>query len=143
MDTMTPEETAAAKSDAYDKANESRARDELRLRQQIEQLREALREANATIAALNEHTDKYEDAMLKERRLAEERIKDKAGEIERLSGLLWGGRCVYCGEVVGKDRQNQDLSDDVLREHVRACPKHPFRPTVVGSRPSIGLVASS
>jgi CRISPR/Cas system CSM-associated protein Csm2 small subunit len=46
-------------------------------------------------------------------------------EIGRLNGLLYGARCVYCGEVVGKEKQNQHLADDVLREHVEVCPKHP------------------
>lgn len=46
-------------------------------------------------------------------------------EVERLCGLLYGARCVYCGEVVGKETLNQDLADDVLRKHVEVCPKHP------------------
>jgi len=46
-------------------------------------------------------------------------------EVARLSELLWGCRCVYCGEVVGKDKKNQDLADDVLRQHVEVCSKHP------------------
>ena len=50
-------------------------------------------------------------------------------EVERLSELLWGSRCVYCGEIVGKDRKNQDVADDVLRKHVDVCPKHPLAQT--------------
>lgn len=46
-------------------------------------------------------------------------------ENERLSELLWGSRCVYCGEVVGKDKKNQETADNVLRAHVETCPKHP------------------
>jgi regulator of replication initiation timing len=46
-------------------------------------------------------------------------------EVERLSELLWGARCVYCGEVVGKERKNQDLGDADLRAHIEACPNHP------------------
>lgn len=47
-------------------------------------------------------------------------------EVERLNGLLYGARCVYCGEVVGKETKNQDLADEVLRQHVLVCPKHPL-----------------
>lgn len=50
---------------------------------------------------------------------------DLRAENARLSELLWGSRCVYCGEVVGKDQQNQDVADEVLRKHVLACPQHP------------------
>ncbi len=46
-------------------------------------------------------------------------------EVGRLSELLWGSRCVYCGEVFGKDRKSQDIADEVLREHVLVCKKHP------------------
>ena len=53
-------------------------------------------------------------------------LAEREREVERLSELLWGSRCVYCGEVVGKDKHNQDIADEVLREHVRKCPKHPL-----------------
>jgi hypothetical protein len=46
-------------------------------------------------------------------------------EVTRLSELLWGARCVYCEQVIGQDRQNQDIADEVLRRHVLACTKHP------------------
>src|SRR6185295_17572051 len=48
---------------------------------------------------------------------------DLRAEITRLSELLWGSRCVYCGEIVGKDKQNQDQADEVLRKHVWNCQK--------------------
>jgi len=53
-------------------------------------------------------------------------VEELARENARLSDLLWGARCVYCGEVVGRDRQNQEVADDVLRQHVRTCQKHPL-----------------
>lgn len=53
-------------------------------------------------------------------------LAEAKGEVERLSNLLWGSRCVYCGEVVGKDKQNQDIADEILRNHVETCPKHPL-----------------
>lgn len=60
-------------------------------------------------------------------------IRDLLAEITRLQSeqtrlnqLLYGGRCVYCGEVVGQDKQNQDLGDEVLRQHVAVCKKHPL-----------------
>jgi hypothetical protein len=53
------------------------------------------------------------------------KTEELQAEVARLSELLWGCRCVYCGEVVGKDKKNQDLADDVLRQHVEVCPKHP------------------
>lgn len=46
-------------------------------------------------------------------------------EVERLSQLLWGSRCVYCGETIGKENKNQDIADDFLKEHVSQCEKHP------------------
>ena len=54
------------------------------------------------------------------------RTEEMQKEIDRLSDLLWGSRCVYCGEVVGVDRKNQDVADEVLRKHVKGCPKHPL-----------------
>jgi len=53
------------------------------------------------------------------------KCKELEAEVERLSELLWGSRCIYCGEVVGRDRKNQDIADDVLREHTKVCKKHP------------------
>ena len=53
-------------------------------------------------------------------------IPNLIDELKAARELLWGSRCVYCGEIVGKDRQNQDIADDVLRKHVDACPKHPL-----------------
>lgn len=47
-------------------------------------------------------------------------------ENARLNSLLYGGRCVYCGEVVGVDTLNQDLSDEVLKEHIKTCAAHPY-----------------
>lgn len=47
-------------------------------------------------------------------------------ENTRLGSLLYGGRCVYCGEVVGVDTLNQDLSDEVLKEHIKTCAAHPY-----------------
>ena len=54
------------------------------------------------------------------------RVAEQQTEIERLCELLWGSRCVFCGEVVGKEKKNQDIADEVLRKHVEACPKHPL-----------------
>lgn len=39
--------------------------------------------------------------------------------------LLWGARCIYCGDVCGKDKQNQEIGDEVLKAHIEQCPKHP------------------
>ena len=53
-------------------------------------------------------------------------IEEKDAEIERLSDLLciapayWGARCVFCGEVIGKEKKNQDIADE------KSCPKHPL-----------------
>lgn len=52
-------------------------------------------------------------------------LEEAKAEIRRCYELLWGSRCVYCGETVGADRQNQDIADDVLRKHVERCEKHP------------------
>ncbi|NTU49492.1 MAG: hypothetical protein HGA87_01110 [Desulfobulbaceae bacterium] len=52
-------------------------------------------------------------------------ISDLLKENERLSSLLYGGRCVWCGTVIGADKQNQDISDEELRQHVLNCEKHP------------------
>jgi len=54
------------------------------------------------------------------------RVGEQQTEIERLCELLWGSRCVFCGEVVGKEKKNQDIADEVLRNHVEAHPKHPL-----------------
>ena len=53
-------------------------------------------------------------------------IAERDKEIERLSDLLWGARCVFCGEVIGKEKKNQDIADEVLRQHIKSCPKHPL-----------------
>ena len=47
------------------------------------------------------------------------RIKELEAENERLSDLLWGARCVFCGEVIGKEKKNQDIADEVLRQHIK------------------------
>jgi predicted nucleic acid-binding Zn-ribbon protein len=67
------------------------------------------------IARLSERVEKYEDA-----------LAEKEKEIERLSELLWGMRCVYCGEIIGKDKKNQDVAVEMLKAHVESCPKHPL-----------------
>lgn len=54
-----------------------------------------------------------------------QKLEQSEAEVKRLSELLWGSRCVYCGEVVGKDKQNQEIADDFLRKHIEVCPKHP------------------
>jgi len=46
-------------------------------------------------------------------------------ELAEARELLWGSRCVYCGETVGPDKKNQDIADEVLRKHVETCEKHP------------------
>lgn len=56
----------------------------------------------------------------------EARLAAAEQENTRLSSLLYGGRCVYCGEVVGVDTLNQDLSDEVLKEHIKTCAAHPY-----------------
>jgi hypothetical protein len=53
-------------------------------------------------------------------------IADLEAEVATLCDLLWGARCVYCGEIVAKDKQNQRISDAELRKHVETCPKHPL-----------------
>ena len=53
-------------------------------------------------------------------------IEEQQAEIERCYGLLYGARCAYCGEVVGKEAQNQDISDDLLKAHIQTCPEHPL-----------------
>ena len=58
--------------------------------------------------------------------MAEDRIKELEAENKRLSDLLWGARCVFCGEVIGKEKKNQDIADEVLRQHIKSCPKHPL-----------------
>ncbi len=58
--------------------------------------------------------------------MARNRIKALEAENERLSDLLWGARCVFCGEVIGKEKKNQDIADEVLRQHIKSCPKHPL-----------------
>lgn len=54
------------------------------------------------------------------------RLATAEQENARLNSLLYGGRCVYCGEVVGADTLNQDLSDEVLKEHIKTCAAHPY-----------------
>jgi len=54
------------------------------------------------------------------------RIRELEAENKRLSDLLWGARCVFCGEVIGKEKKNQDIADEVLRQHIKSCPKHPL-----------------
>ena len=46
-------------------------------------------------------------------------------EIQRLSELLWGCRCIFCGEVVGKEAKAHDVADEVLKAHIKVCPDHP------------------
>ena len=53
------------------------------------------------------------------------RAEKAEGEVKRCYELLCGARCVYCGEVVGRDRQNQEIADEVLKRHIETCPKHP------------------
>ncbi len=66
------------------------------------------------------------NTILQARGPLQERVKEIEEENDRMSSLLWGSRCVYCDEVIGKDRKNQDISDDELKKHVRMCTKHPY-----------------
>lgn len=54
------------------------------------------------------------------------RIIELQKGVERLSELLWGARCVYCGEIIGNDRKNQSVADDALKNHIKSCPEHPL-----------------
>ena len=56
----------------------------------------------------------------------DKKIAELEAENKRLSDLLWGARCVFCGEVIGKEKKNQDIADEVLRQHIKSCPKHPL-----------------
>ena len=56
-----------------------------------------------------------------------EQVEQLQAEVLRLSELLWGMRCIYCGEVVGKDKQNQDVAEEVLKAHIQQCDKHPVQ----------------
>lgn len=47
-------------------------------------------------------------------------------EVERLSLILWGARCIYCGSTVGPEKRNQDIGDEELRQHIKVCPQHPL-----------------
>lgn len=53
-------------------------------------------------------------------------------EIQRLNELLWGCRCIFCGEVVGRENKNQDIADDVLKAHIKVCPDHPVNKIRLG-----------
>jgi hypothetical protein len=48
-------------------------------------------------------------------------------EIARQRALLYGARCIYCDFTVSPEVCNQDLGDQVLREHIAQCDKHPLR----------------
>ena len=49
----------------------------------------------------------------------DKKIAELEAENKRLSDLLWGARCVFCGEVIGKEKKNQDIADEVLRQHIK------------------------
>lgn len=76
------------------------------------------------------HEESFESRIMKNQSMEITRLKHEVDELKtenyRLSELLWGSRCVFCGEVLGKDRKNQDIADEVLREHVMSCLKHPL-----------------
>ena len=78
-------------------------------------------------AWFNEFGDVDADVSPDEYRTCTEYVRESAlkEEIKRLCELLYGARCVYCGEVVGKETLSQDLADEVLRKHVLVCEKHP------------------
>jgi len=72
--------------------------------------------------------DTMDDTIYGQREMVQAEIATIAtlkAENQRLSELLWGSRCIYCGEIVGKDRQNQDQADEILKAHILACEKHP------------------
>ena len=54
------------------------------------------------------------------------RFEELEKENQRMSMLLWGFKCAYCGEIVGSEFQNQDISEEILKAHVDKCPKHPM-----------------
>jgi hypothetical protein len=66
------------------------------------------------------------DAITLDLAYSENARREAEKENERLRDLLYGAKCVYCGEVVGKETKNQDLADDVLKAHIANCPKHPL-----------------
>lgn len=47
-------------------------------------------------------------------------------EVTRLYSLIYGDSCAYCGELIGAEMRNQDVSLEMLKAHVRVCPKHPL-----------------
>lgn len=46
-------------------------------------------------------------------------------EVERCHKLLYGMRCVYCGETVGAEMKSQDIGNEMLKAHVEKCAQHP------------------
>lgn len=55
-----------------------------------------------------------------------ERLDEALDEVERVYQLLWGSRCVYCGVIAGADKQNQDIADAALKNHIESCTEHPM-----------------
>ncbi len=53
--------------------------------------------------------------------------KRLTAEVERLSALLYGARCIYCGWVASPESRNQDIGDAELQAHIEVCEKHPVR----------------
>jgi hypothetical protein len=47
-------------------------------------------------------------------------------EIERLTGLLMGACCVYCGFISAPDVPNQEIGYEILKAHIATCEKHPL-----------------
>lgn len=56
----------------------------------------------------------------------ERQLAEAQEEIQRCHKLLWGVQCACCGEIIGKDKQSQDVSLEVLKAHIEICPEHPL-----------------
>ena len=93
---------------------------------QVDEQQQWLDEINVALGPDSIQIVSNDDRLQRIRQL-KERLEAAEREAGRLSELLWGSRCVFCGKVVGAERKNQEIADETLREHVRNCPEHPLR----------------
>lgn len=47
-------------------------------------------------------------------------------EIARITKLLCGATCVYCGYIAEPEVLTQDIGNDILKAHIAGCEKHPL-----------------